>query len=129
MVRRSIEVADDTHLDMWRHYEGSRHQKNGNFVTANSLLVGLVAFAGKDAKHLIPLVAILGMWICGAWFLQLMRNSAYIKHHRDLVQADWAKPLPGLASRRIDAALPLGFGGFFAVLLAIEVVGLVAARS
>jgi TRAP-type C4-dicarboxylate transport system permease small subunit len=52
-----------------------------------------------------------------------MRNSAYIKYHREQIKEDWATPLPGWPSKWIDAVLPAGFGLFYLILVAIELGG------
>jgi hypothetical protein len=78
------------HIDMWKHYDDLRQAKNTGFLTANSILVAVVALLFKDlqklqgfgANALMVLPSLVGVFICGAWYMLLTRNSAYIEFHR-----------------------------------------------
>ncbi len=75
--------SPEIHISMWKHYDSLRQAKNGAFLTANSILVAIVGFLYKQADEvIIVLVSILGILVCGSWFLLLSRNAAYIEYHR-----------------------------------------------
>ena len=77
---------DETHIEMWRHYDTLRQAKNNGFLTANSILAAITGFLIKEDKAavLIVNVAAVGMIVCASWFLLLTRNAAYIELHRKM---------------------------------------------
>jgi hypothetical protein len=97
----------DINLEMWRHYDNLRQEKNRTFLTVNTILVAAIGFALKDqlagpvlkaVALLVVLVSVLGILVCTLWFLLLSRNSAYVKFHRDRVEALEPKVSPQFAT-------------------------------
>ena len=77
-------LSPEIHIGMWKHYDSLRQAKNGAFLTANSILVALVGFMYKEANEIIIVfLSLLGILVCGSWFLLLARNAAYIEYHRE----------------------------------------------
>ncbi|MGH9970468.1 MAG: acireductone synthase [Pyrinomonadaceae bacterium] len=77
----------EINLEMWRHYDNLRQEKNKTFLTVNTILVAAIGFALKDQQshspYLVLFVSVLGMLVSVLWFLLLSRNAAYVKFHRD----------------------------------------------
>lgn len=81
----------EINLDMWKHYDNLRQDKNKTFLAANSILaaaVGLTLRTEQSASGSNPvalLVSTVGFLSCLLWFLLLSRNAFYIKFHRSRV--------------------------------------------
>ena len=109
----------NTHIDMWKHYDDLRQSKSTGFLTANSILVGITGFLFKDAKAAVLLVGIaaLGIVVCGAWFLLLLRNAAYIEYHREQAGGGnkefWAPKTRLPRSSKLDRAPCIAFFFFW----------------
>lgn len=97
----------EINLEMWRHYDNLRQEKNRTFLTVNTILVAAMGFALKDqlvgpvqkvVALLVVLVSVLGILACVLWFLLLSRNSAYVKFHRDRIKALEPKVSPQFAT-------------------------------
>jgi hypothetical protein len=77
----------EMNLEMWRHYDRLRQEKNRTFLTVNTILVAAVGFALRDRTSgpsmLVLLVSVLGVLVSLLWFLLVSRNSAYVQFHRD----------------------------------------------
>lgn len=76
-------------IDMWKHYDNLRQEKNKTFLTANTILVAASGFV-LEAKNtdlkvflIVGGVAVLGLVICVLWLLLQTINKAYIDHHID----------------------------------------------
>ncbi len=132
-------------LDMWRHYDTLRQEKNKVFLTANTILVAAVGIVWEKQSSLpyplILLVSLLGIIVCGLWILLLSRNAAYIAFHRERVMSleqvnsmhfttfskDWKpfeKELPRwqkLSSNLADRLLAASFALFFIVVFACDI--------
>jgi hypothetical protein len=85
----------ELNLDMWKHYDNLRQDKNKTFLTVNTILVAALGFALKDhlssplpsvIKLLVLLVSALGILVSVLWFLLLSRNAAYVKFHRARIE-------------------------------------------
>jgi len=70
---RKEEVAD-VHVEMWKHYDNLRQQKNGSFLTGNAILAAIAGFTVKDAPNLAWALPIVGIIIAIAWFLLLTQR-------------------------------------------------------
>jgi hypothetical protein len=116
------EVVDKNHVDMWIHYNTIRQQKNGNFLTAHTLLAAIAAFSIEPAAGIIWAISLLGIIIGIAWFILLSRNDAYIKFHRDLAAPNWRPKTWTPSSSVLDHTLPVAFTIFWFVLLTYSLV-------
>jgi len=85
----------ELNVEMWKHYDNLRQDKNKTFLAVNTILMAALGFALKDhlsspvpsvVKHLILLVSALGILVSVLWFLLLSRNAAYVRFHRSRVQ-------------------------------------------
>jgi len=74
-------------IDMWKHYDNLRQEKNKTFLTANTILVAASGFlleakiSDLNVLHIVGGVAVLGLVICVLWLLLQTINKAYIDHH------------------------------------------------
>lgn len=74
-------------IDMWKHYDNLRQEKNKTFLTANTILVPTLGFLLKDGISsdnvtlIASAVAFLGAIVCVLWFFLQTRNAKYIKYH------------------------------------------------
>jgi hypothetical protein len=78
-------------LEMWRHYDNLRQEKNKTFLTANTILGAVIGVALQRQQHgsvsmIALLVSSLGLAVSALWFLLLSRNAAYITFHRQRVE-------------------------------------------
>jgi hypothetical protein len=109
--RKEEEIAE-IHVEMWKHYDNLRQQKNSSFLTANAILAAIGSFS-KDASVLIWALSAVGIIIAIAWFLLLTRNAGYIAYHRSRVGQDWTPTSWTPPSSMLDRALPVAFGAFW----------------
>jgi hypothetical protein len=83
----------DINIEMWKHYDNLRQDKNKTFLAANSILAAAVGLALRGGEPdsgfqiVALLVALVGFLACVLWFLLLSRNAAYIRYHRDRASA------------------------------------------
>ena len=74
-------------IEMWKHYDNLRQEKNKTFLTVNTILVATLGFLLKDgmsSDNVAPIastVALLGAIVCVLWFFLQTRNAKYIKYH------------------------------------------------
>ena len=74
-------------IDMWKHYDNLRQEKNKTFLTANTILVATLGFLFKDGNftdNVTPIasaVSFLGATVCILWFFLQSRNAKYIRYH------------------------------------------------
>ncbi len=77
----------ELNIDMWKHYDNLRQEKNKTFLTANTILVAAAGFfigkvpADNNSQIIVATVAILGFVTCILWFLLQTINKAYIDYH------------------------------------------------
>lgn len=74
-------------IDMWKHYDNLRQEKNKTFITVNTILVPTLGFLVKDGLPssevtlIASLVAFLGAIVCVLWLFLQSRNAKYIEYH------------------------------------------------
>lgn len=119
MASKTLEEdAATVHVQMWKHYDNLRQNKNSTFLTANTILAAIVGFSAKEVPQLMWAISVVGIIIGIAWFLLLTRNDAYIAYHRDRVGQDWTPKSWTPRSSVLDRALPVAFTLFWVILLA-----------
>ena len=78
----------DVNVDLWKHYDNLRQDKNKTFLTANAFLAaGLGAIITSQLTNPIKIVAVLVISVFGymnsrLWDSLLRRNSKYILFRR-----------------------------------------------
>ena len=91
-------------LDMWKHYDNLRQQKNRAFLTANSILaaaIGLVLkeqLSGSESSVAIALISLGGAIACVLWFFLQSRNALYIDFHRERVKEIEPRMIPNFST-------------------------------
>ena len=95
-------------IDMWKHYDNLRQEKNKTFLTANTILVATLGFLLKDgisttSDMLIPsAVSFLGATVCILWFFLQSRNAKYIRYHIFQTQELEKAKLPEYSTFRLQ---------------------------
>ena len=80
----------EMNVDMWKHYDDLRQDKNKTFLTANSILAAAVGFVLKNQQSefgsnvVALLISLVGFLACLLWFLLLSRSTVYIEFHSRL---------------------------------------------
>jgi len=76
-------------IDMWKHHDNLRQDKNKSFLTANGFLVaalGILLKLGKTVPFTelsaVVVISVFGLIISFLWILLQARNAAYINFHR-----------------------------------------------
>lgn len=110
------EVAD-VHVQMWKHYDNLRLQKQGIFLTANTILAVVAGLSASKLPQISLALPAIGIFVGIAWFLLLTRNAAYIAYHRSRVGEDWTPVTWAPKSSLSDRALPVAFSAFWVALL------------
>jgi hypothetical protein len=80
----------EINIDLWKHYDNLRQEKNKTFLTSNSILFVALGFILKDIHHVLAinqivvafLLSATGVLVCILWVLLLTRNAKYIEFHR-----------------------------------------------
>jgi hypothetical protein len=72
-------------VDLWKHDDDLRQQRNGTFLTINSLLLvalgALITFSPASV-FVILITAFFGFPICLIWYYVQRRNAEYIRFRR-----------------------------------------------
>lgn len=89
-------------IDLWKHYDNLRQEKNKTFLTSNSILFVAMGFILKDLHHVLGndqtvvafLLSATGVLVCLLWVLLLTRNAKYIEFHRKQATAIEVTKIP-----------------------------------
>lgn len=117
------EEISDIHIEMWKHYDNLRQQKNSSFLTGHAILAAIAGFTVTDAPNLVVALSIVGIVIAISWFLLLARNASYIAYHRERVGQHWKPASWTPPSGVLDRTLPVAFGAFWTTLLILRLFG------
>ena len=105
-VKRDELLAEyEANVALWQHDDSLRQQRNGTFLTVNTvLLTALAAVTALQAP--IPYVgaialvfSVFGVIVCRVWHVVQLRNAEYVRFRRYQLRSIEAR-LPGLTTFR-----------------------------
>ena len=85
--QRNVLEEYKINIDVWKHYDNLRQEKNKTFLTVNTILVAALAFVYKNGitvnsdMLILTVDSFLGAIVYISWFFLQSRNAKYIRYH------------------------------------------------
>jgi hypothetical protein len=78
----------EANVALWQHDDLLRQQRNGNFLTVNTVLlaaIGALSAFKVEPLHLALIASVFGIFgivVCRVWYIVQVRNSEYVRFRR-----------------------------------------------